>query len=202
MPIKNNKFASGSSTLEDDNVSHNLTQTQKNGTNKTTNDNSNNPFYEPSDSNGNNKPKNTNNDNQKTNINPFAGDQSNMMSDAELSNAINKPITFDYNTVNVKDPEALRIIKSLEQQLINMDNKYKSIINVMQVKLNAERSKNNELQGQISDLQKENQNLRKSKIDLMTWANTEIKTLNKKNEKYKQKLNELQTKAPEGTADT
>merc|ERR1712129_193553 len=54
------------------------------------------------------------------------------------------------------------------------NNRYQATINMMQSKLNKERKLNLELQGQIEDLRAENQRLRKSKVDLMTWSNTEV----------------------------
>ena len=91
-------------------------------------------------------------------------------------------------------------IKYLEQQVKGVESKYQATINVMQMKLHDARKKNSDLQGTIQDLRKENGNLRKSKIDLMTWANTEITALKKKNTKYKSKLEALQNGSAEGTA--
>ena len=91
-------------------------------------------------------------------------------------------------------------VKFLEQQIRNVETKYQATINVMQMKLHDSRKKNTELEGQISDLRKENGNLRKSKIDLMTWANTEIGTLKTKCTKYKKKLEALQNGTAEGAA--
>merc|ERR1712087_1031917 len=52
--------------------------------------------------------------------------------------------------------------------------RYQAMLNTMQDKINKERKQNMELQGQIEDLRAENQRLRKSKVDLMTWSNAEI----------------------------
>ncbi|ETO13279.1 hypothetical protein RFI_24095 [Reticulomyxa filosa] len=68
---------------------------------------------------------------------------------------------------------------NVRNQIIDMDRKYKSTIEVMQGKLEAERKKNAELQRQVKDLREENERLRKSKVDLVTWANGEINTLKK-----------------------
>jgi len=75
--------------------------------------------------------------------------------------------------------------------------RYQAMINTMQSKLNKERKHNLELQGQIEDLRAENQRLRKSKVDLMTWSNTEIAKYKKeigylKEKLKKQSLNEGQ----------
>jgi len=63
--------------------------------------------------------------------------------------------------------------------------RYQAMIATMQSKLNKERKHNMELQGQIEDLRAENQRLRKSKVDLMTWSNAEIA-------KYKREISKLQ----------
>eukprot|EP01084_Bolivina_argentea_P242199 406382_1 len=60
------------------------------------------------------------------------------------------------------------------------NNIYQAMINTMQSKLNKQRKSNLELQGQIDDLRAENQRLRKSKVDLMTWSNSEIAKYKKK----------------------
>merc|ERR1712217_155400 len=66
-------------------------------------------------------------------------------------------------------------------------NRYQAMINTMQSKLNKERKLNLELQGQIEDLRAENQRLRKSKVDLMTWSNAEIAKYKKEIAALKQK---------------
>ncbi|ETO23650.1 hypothetical protein RFI_13533 [Reticulomyxa filosa] len=63
--------------------------------------------------------------------------------------------------------------------IMDLDRKYKSTIEVMQGKLETERKKNGELQRQVKDLKEENERLRKSKVDLVTWANGEINILKK-----------------------
>lgn len=100
----------------------------------------------------------------------------------------------------MSEAEAKSRVKFLEQQIRNVETKYQATINVMQMKLHDARKKNSELDGQIQDLRKENGNLRKSKIDLMTWANTEIGTLKTKCTKYKKKLEALQNGTAEGHA--
>ena len=66
--------------------------------------------------------------------------------------------------------------------------RYQAMIDTIQAKLNKERKQNLELQGQIEDLRAENQRLRKSKVDLMTWSNTEIAKYKKEIQFLKDKL--------------
>merc|ERR1711953_799202 len=76
--------------------------------------------------------------------------------------------------------------------------RYQAMISTMQSKLNKERKHNMELQGQIEDLRAENQRLRKSKVDLMTWSNAEIAKYKKEIVKLQDQLKNTVGKMEEG----
>eukprot|EP01084_Bolivina_argentea_P017178 32079_1 len=63
-----------------------------------------------------------------------------------------------------------------------------AMIQTMQSKLTKQRQHNIELERQIEDLKAENQRLRKSKVDLMTWSNSEIAKYKKEIQFLKDKL--------------
>ena len=107
-------------------------------------------------------------------------------------------VTSNAKLANMKEDEMRQRIKYLESQVRGVETKYQTTINVMQMKLHDARKKNTELEGQVQDLRKENGNLRKSKIDLMTWANTEIAALKKKCGDLKSKMKSIQRGADEG----
>lgn len=89
-----------------------------------------------------------------------------------------------------------RVDHTSSQSVLNINSNSNMVISAMQSKLDKARKMNTELLGEMEDLRAENQRLRKSKVDLMTWANAQIA----KHEKEISRLNDHLSKKVNKTA--